>query len=283
MKNRKKQFKNFLIHLFLACLILIWVAPIAWIILISFRAETGAYTSTFFPKSYTINNYVRLFTETGLFNFPLWFRNTLIVACFSCIVSTFYTLSVSYVMSRMRFKLRKKFMNIALVLGMFPGFMSMIAVYYILKGVGLTTGSLKLVALVLVYSGASGLLFYVAKGFFDTIPKAIDEAAIIDGCTRWQIFTRITIPLSKPIIVQTIITSFISPWMDFIFSKVIAGSEAKYYTVAVGLWNMLEKENITNYYTRFAAGAVIVSIPIAILFLSIQRYYMESNAGAVKG
>ncbi len=283
MKNSKKQFKNFLVHLFLACLVLIWVAPIAWIILISFRAESGAYTSTFFPKSYTINNYVRLFTETSLFDFPLWFRNTFIVACFSCVISTFYTLSVSYVMSRMRFKLRKKFMNIALILGMFPGFMSMIAVYYILKGVGLTTGSLKLVALVLVYSGGAGLLFYVAKGFFDTVPKAIDEAAIIDGCTRWQIFTKITVPLSKPIIVQTIITSFISPWMDFIFSKVIAGSEAKYYTVAVGLWNMLEKENITNYYTRFAAGAVIVSIPIAILFLSIQKYYMESNAGAVKG
>ena len=283
MKNSKKQFKNFLVHLFLACLVLIWVAPIAWVILISFRAETGAYTSTFFPKSYTINNYVRLFTETSLFDFPLWFRNTFIVACFSCVISTFYTLSVSYVMSRMRFKLRKKFMNIALILGMFPGFMSMIAVYYILKGVGLTTGSLKLVALVLVYSGGAGLLFYVAKGFFDTIPKAIDEAAIIDGCTRWQIFSKITVPLSKPIIVQTIITSIISPWMDFIFSKVIAGSEAKYYTVAVGLWNMLEKENITNYYTRFAAGAVIVSIPIAILFLSIQKYYMESNAGAVKG
>lgn len=283
MKNRKKQFKNFLVHLFLACLVLIWVAPIAWIILISFRAETGAYTSTFFPKSYTVNNYIKLFTETSLFDFPLWFRNTFIVACFSCVISTFYTLSVSYVMSRMRFKLRKKYMNIALVLGMFPGFMSMIAVYYILKGVGLTTGALKLVSLVLVYSGGAGLLFYVAKGFFDTIPKAIDEAAIIDGCTRWQIFTKITVPLSKPIIVQTIITSFMSPWMDFIFSKVIAGSESKYYTVAVGLWNMLEKENITNYYTRFAAGAVIVSIPIAILFLSIQKYYMESNAGAVKG
>lgn len=283
MKSRKKQIKNFLVHLFLACLILIWVAPIAWVILISFRAETGAYTSTFFPKSYTINNYIKLFTETNLFDFPLWFRNTLIVACFSCIISTFYTLSVSYVMSRMRFKLRKKFMNIALVLGMFPGFMSMIAVYYILKGVGLTNGSLKLVSLVLVYSGGAGLLFYVAKGFFDTIPKAIDEAAIIDGCTRWQVFTKITIPLSKPIIVQTIITAFMTPWMDFIFSKVIAGAESKYYTVAVGLWNMLEKENITNYYTRFAAGAVIVSIPMAILFLSIQKYYMESNAGAVKG
>ena len=282
--NRKKKFiSNSIVHVFLAVLSVIWVLPIIWVVLISFRAEKGAYTSTFLPQAYTIDNYVRLFTDTDIFNFPLWFWNTLIVAIFSCIISTFYVLSVSYVMSRLRFKLRKKFMNIALIVGMFPGFMAMIAVYYILKGVGLTTGALKLVSLVLVYSAGSCLLFYVAKGFFDTIPKAIDEAAIIDGCTRWQVFTKVIIPLSKPIIVQTIIQAFMAPWMDFIFARVIAGSEPQYYTVAVGLWNMLTKENITNYYTRFAAGAVIVSIPIAILFCSVQKYYMESNAGAVKG
>lgn len=279
----KKLLTNSLVHIFLACLVFVWVLPIAWVILISFRGESGAYTSTFFPQSYTLSNYTRLFTETDVFNFPLWFFNTFIVACFSCVISTFYVLSVSYVMSRMRFKLRKRFMNIALILGMFPGFMAMIAVYYILKGVGLTTGVLKLVSLVLVYSGGAGLGFYVAKGFFDTIPKAIDEAAVIDGCTRWQIFTKITIPLSKPIIVQTILASFMGPWMDFIFAKVIAGSEPQYYTVAIGLWNMLQRENITNFYTRFAAGSVLVSIPIAILFCSMQKYYMENNSGAVKG
>ena len=279
----KKFIVNSLVHIFLAILVVIWVLPIVWVILISFREEAGAYTTTFLPKSYTINNYVRLFTETDIFNFPLWFGNTFLVACCSCVIATFYTLSVSYVMSRMRFKMRRPFMNIALLVRMFPGFMSMIAVYYILKAVGLTEGALKLVALVLVYSGGAGLGFYVAKGFFDTIPKAIDEAACIDGCTRWQIFTKITIPLSKPIIVQTILSAFMGPWMDFIFAKVIAGSEARYYTVAIGLWNMLTRENITNFYTRFAAGAVLVSIPIAILFLSMQKYYMESNAGAVKG
>ena len=279
----KKAIQNLIVHILLAILMFIWVLPIAWVILISFRGETGAYTSTFLPKSYTINNYIRLFTETDLFNFPRWFCNTLVVAIFSCLISTFYVLSISYVFSRLRFKLRKRFMNIALILGMFPGFMAMIAVYYILKGVGLTTGALKLVSLVLVYSGGSCLTFYVAKGFFDTIPKAIDEAAIIDGCTKWQVFLKVIIPLSKPIIVQTIIQSFMAPWIDFIFAKVIAGSEPQYYTVSVGLWNMLTKENITNYYTRFAAGAVLVSIPIAILFCSVQKYYMESNAGAVKG
>lgn len=279
----KKTVINTIVHLFLACLVIVWVLPIVWVILISFRAEQGAYTTTFLPESYTIQNYIRLFSERDIFNFPRWFANTFIVACFSCLISTFYTLAVSYSMSRMRFKMRKPFMNIALVLGMFPGFMSMIAVYYILKGIGLTEGTLKLVSLVLVYSGGAGLGFYVAKGFFDTIPKAIDEAAYIDGCTKWQVFTKITIPLSKPIIIQTILSAFMGPWMDFIFARVIAGSDSRYYTVAVGLWNMLTRENITNFYTRFAAGAVIVSIPIAILFCSMQKYYMEGNAGAVKG
>lgn len=282
MKN-KKAIKNLLVHILLAVLVFIWVLPIAWVILISFRGENGAYTSTFFPKSYTLGNYIRLFSETDLFNFPKWFCNTLVVAIFSCAISSFYVLSVSYVMSRMRFKLRKKFMNMALIIGMFPGFLGMIAVYYILKAMGLTEGWLKLVSLVLVYSGGAGITFFVAKGFFDTIPKAIDEAAIIDGCTRWQIFTKITIPLSKPIIVQTVVTAFIAPWVDFIFAKVICGVDQAYYTVAIGLWNMLTKENITNFYTRFCAGAVIVSIPIAIIFCSIQKYYTESSAGAVKG
>ncbi|NME81671.1 sugar ABC transporter permease [Clostridium sp. SM-530-WT-3G] len=279
----KKAITNTLVHLFLAVLVFIWVLPIAWVILISFRGESGAYTSTFLPKSYTINNYVRLFTETDLFNFPRWFGNTFVVAIFSCLLSTFFVLSVAYVMSRMRFKSRRKLMDISLILGMFPGFLTMIAVYYILKAMGLTEGALKLVSLVLVYSGGAGIGFFVAKGYFDTIPKAIDEAAIIDGCTRWQIFTRITIPLSKPIIVQTIVTAFIAPWIDFIFAKVICGTDTQYYTVAIGLWNMLTKENITNFYTRFAAGAVLVSIPIAILFCSIQKYYTQGSAGAVKG
>lgn len=179
--------------------------------------------------------------------------------------------------------MRKSFMNIAMILGLFPAFMSMVAVYYILKSIGLSEGAMIRVALVLVYSGSSGLGFYIAKGFFDTIPKALDEAAYIDGCTKWQVFYKITIPLSKPIIVYTVLTSFMGPWVDFIFAKVICRAEAKYYTVAIGLWRMLEKEYIDNWYTCFAAGAVCISIPIAILFIFMQRYYTEGLSGAVKG
>lgn len=282
-RKRRKGVRTVLLHLLLAILALIWLFPIFWIVMTSLRGESGSYFTTFFPQKITFANYMRLFTETDVLNFPRWFANTLIVAVFTCIISTVFVLSVSYSMSRMRFKMRKPFMNIALVLGMFPAFMSMIAVYYILKGINLTEGVMKLVALVLVYSASTGLGFYIVKGFFDTIPKSVDEAAMIDGASRFKIFYRITIPLSKPIIVYTIITSFLAPWLDFIFARVIAGADSRYYTVAIGLWSMLEREYVYHYYTRFAAGAVCVAIPIAALFLFTKRYYAEGLSGAVKG
>lgn len=279
----RKTIGNIFVYIILAALSVIWLFPIVWIVLISFKKDKGMYMSTLFPKEYWFGNYKKLFTETNIINFPQMFLNTLIIAVFCCIISTFFVLCVSYVMSRMRFRMRKPFMNIALILGMFPGFMSMIATYYILKSIGLTQGSMIRVALIMVYSGGSGLGFYIAKGFFDTIPKSVDEAAYIDGATRWQVFTRITIPLSKPIIVYTVLNSFMGPWLDFIFCKVICGTDQRFYTVSVGLWSMLEKEYVYNWFNCFAAGAVVVSVPIAILFLVMQKFYQEGVSGAVKG
>ena len=279
----RKTIVNILVHIFLAILSFIWVLPIFWIILTSFRGEQGSYVNTFFPKTYTLGNYIKLFTDRNVLNFPQMFMNTLIIAVFSCIVSTFFVLAVSYCMSRLRFKLRKPYMNMAMILTLFPSIMSMVAVYYILKALGLSEGAMIRVALVMVYSGGAGLVFYIAKGFFDTIPKSLDEAALLDGANKWQIFTRITIPLSKPIIIYTIMTAFIGPWVDFIFAKVICRANARYFTVAIGLWNMLQKEYIHQWYTCFAAGAVCVSIPIAILFVYMQQFYVEGMSGAVKG
>lgn len=279
--SKHKKMKNIASYAALIVLSIIWLVPIFWVVMTSFREEPGSYTSYFFPKSLTMNNYVKLLTDNTQFYFMKWFGNTLLVAVCSCVVSTFFVLAVSYTMSRMRFKMRKPLMNIAMILGMFPGFMSMIAVYYILKGLGITQ---SLLALIMVYSGGAGLGFFVAKGFFDTLPKALDEAALIDGATRLQIFTKITIPLSKPIIVYTVLTSFLGPWMDFIFASVIMGDNYDNYTVALGLFKMLEREFINDYYTQFAAGCVLVSIPIAALFISMQKYYVEGvSGGAVKG
>lgn len=279
----RKTVINVIVHIFLAILAFIWVLPIFWVILTSFRGEKGSYVSTFFPKTYTFNNYIKLFTDTSILNFPKMFMNTFVIAIFTCIISTIFVLSVAYSMSRMRFKMRKPFMNIAMIIGLFPSFMSMIAVYYILRALNLAGGAMIRVALIIVFSAGSGAGFYVAKGFFDTISKSLDEAAIIDGATRWNVFTKITVPLSKPIIVYTILTSFMGPWVDFIFGKVICRADAQYYTVSIGLWKMLEKEYIDSWYTCFAAGAVVVSIPIAILFLMTQKFYVEGMTGAVKG
>ena len=281
--KRRRFINNSIVHVVLGVLAVIWVFPIIWVILTSFRAEKGSYVSTFFPQSFTLDNYVKLFTDTSILNFPQMFMNTLIIAIFSCILSTFYVLAVSYCLSRLKFKLRKPYMNMAMILGLFPGFMSMIAVYFILKAMGMTEGNLIRVALILVYSGGAGLSFQIAKGFFDTIPIAVDEAALLDGCTRWQIFTKITLPLSKPIIIYTVLTSFMAPWLDFIFSKVICRANSDQYTIAIGLWQMLQKEYIDSWYTSFAAGAVLISIPIAALFLFMQRYYVDGLSGAVKG
>lgn len=279
----KRLVNNTIVHVVLAILAVIWVFPIIWVVLTSFRAEKGSYVSTFLPRSYTLDNYVKLFTDTSILNFPKMFMNTLIIAVFSCLIATFYTLAVSYCLSRLKFRLRKPYMNMAMILGLFPGFMSMVAVYFILKAVGLTEGNLIRVALILCYSGGAGLGFQIAKGFFDTIPYAVDEAAILDGCTKWQVFTKVTLPLSKPIIVYTVLTAFMAPWLDFIFAKVICRANSDQYTIAIGLWKMLEKEYIDSWYTSFAAGAVLISIPIAILFLCMQKYYVDGVSGAVKG
>lgn len=281
--KRKKQITNFLVYLFLGVLSFIWVLPIFWIFLTSFRDQKGSYIDSFFPHAYTFDNYIKLFTDTGVLNFPQMFMNTLIIAVFSCILSVFFTISMAYCMSRLRFKLRKTYMNIAMILGLFPGFMAMIAVYFILQAVGLTEGNMIKVALILVYSSSAVTTYYIAKGFFDTIPKALDEAAYIDGATKWQVFTKVTMPLSKPIIISTTLSAFMAPWVDFIFAKVICRANASQYTVAIGMWTMLDKTYINDWYMRFAAAAVVISIPISILFLYMQKFYANDMGGAVKG
>ncbi|MHB1484196.1 MAG: sugar ABC transporter permease [Saccharofermentanales bacterium] len=283
MKNAKLSSKlsNSAIYIILSVMAFLWLVPIAWLFLTSLRAEPGAWTPYIFPKNYTLNNYIKLFTDTQLFNYPRWFANTFIVAIFTCIISTIMVLLTSYTLSRLRFKARRGLMNIGLILGMFPGFMSMIAIYFILKAMGL---SQTLVALIIVYSGGAALGYYIAKGFFDTIPRVLDEAAISDGANQNQIFWLVILPLSKPIVIYTILVSFMVPWVDFIFVSVIMKDNYNNYTIALGLYQMLTRENIYRYFTQFCAGAVLIAIPITVLFIIMQRYYVEGvTGGAVKG
>ena len=269
-------------YILLGVLAVIWLLPIVWIFLESFNKNTAPYQSTFFPTEYSFDSYIGLFTDRKVLDFPRMFLNTFIISIFTCLISVWFVLSVAYCMSRMRFRGRRSFMNLVLILGMFPSIMSVVAIYFILKAIGLTSDGMTILALILVYSAGTGAGFYVMKGFMDTIPISLDEAAMLDGCTRWQVFTKIIIPMSKPMIVYQAITGFLIPWLDFVMAKVIARTQEN-YTASLGLWLMLEKEYINTWFGRFAAAAVIISVPIAILFIVMQRFYQESMSGAVKG
>lgn len=277
----RRHVSNALIYVILSVCAVIWVMPLLWLVMTSFRGETSVYIPYIIPKEWTFDNYIKLFTDTSVINYPRWFLNTFVVAICSCIISTISVLMVSYAFSRLRFKSRKKFLNVGMILGMFPGFMTMIAVYYLLKAMGLTQ---NLVALIIVYSAGAALDYFIAKGFFDTIPRALDEAATIDGATKNQIFWKIILPMSKPIVVYTVLTSFTGPWADFILARIIMGDSIDNYTIALGLWTMVDKQYINSYFLNFCAGAVVIAIPITILFLKMQKYYVEGvTGGAVKG
>ena len=277
--NKRKRLNLTFVYILLIVLSVIWLFPIAWVVLTSFRGEGTAFVNYFIPKTWTFDNYTKLFTQST-FPFGQWFLNTLIVATLSCIISTFITVAMAYSLSRIKFKHRNGVLKLALVLNMFPGFMSMIAVYYILKAFNLDQ---TLTALVLVYSAGAALGFYIAKGFFDTIPYSLDESTMIDGATRKDVFFKITLPLSKPIIVYTALMAFIAPWMDFIFAKVILGDATSKYTVAIGLFSMLQQDTINDWFMPFTAGSVIIAIPITLLFMFMQKYYVEGiTGGSVK-
>lgn len=274
--------KTFLHNTFLALLAALWLLPILWLVLTSFGVDEGPNIARFFPEEYTLRHYADLLHPDSVSNFPRWFTNTLIVAAFTCVISTAFVLMTAYAMSFLRFRGRRGMMNTAIILNLFPGFLGMIAVYFILREVGLTN---SLTGIVIVYSAGAGLDYLIAKGFFDTVSPSLREAAWVEGANEWIVFTRIILPLSKPIVVYTVISSFLYPWMDFVYASLIMSSGvAADKTVALGLFSLVDKTNRNRYFAQFCAAGVIVSIPISVLFIIMQRFYVEGiAAGAVKG
>lgn len=278
--NKKARISNTAVYIILTVICVLWLLPFVYLIFQAFRGESRSMVSYVLPKEWSFVNFEILFTQT---NFLRWYLNTFIIALFTAIIQTAFVLSVSYALSRIRFRGRRLLMNIILVLGMFPGFLSMIAVYFILKLVGFT-GPGSVPGLILVYAGSSGMGYYVAKGFFDTIPRSLDEAARIDGAGRARVFFKIIMPMAKPIIIYTVMMAFIAPWGDYMFASLISFGYEEAYNVAVGLFTFLDREHINNYYTVFCAGGLLVALPVTVLFMMLQRYYVEGvTGGAVKG
>ncbi len=278
--RRNRILSNTAIYIILVIMSIIWIIPFVFILLQSFRTENTWMVGYVIPQQWGFDNYIKLFTETS---FLQWYKNTFIIAACNAVLQTFMVMMMAYALSRLRFKGRKFLMNAMLVLGMFPGFLTMIILYYILKSMGLTQEG-AVPGLILVNFASSGMGYYVFKGFLDTIPKSLDEAARVDGATRFQVMRKIILPLSKPIMIYTILTAFMAPWADYIFASYIAFGTSSGYNVAVGLYSWLTKDMINSNYTLFCAGGVCIAIPITILFMCLQKYYVEGvTGGAVKG
>ena len=271
---------NTIIYIALIAITIVWLFPFVGIVLESFRVESSWQVGYLIPKQFGLDNYIRLFTET---DFLRWLGNTAFMGVLTAILQTFFILSMSYTLSRLRFKGRKLLMNFMLILGMFPGFLTMILIYKVFADLGLTK-DMAPVGLIIVYCASSGMGYYVSKGFFDTIPKSLDEAARVDGATRWQVFYKVIMPLSKPIVIYTILMGFMAPWGDFMLARYLVANNSVGMSVAVGMWSWLQKTLISSNYTMFCAAGVVVAVPVTAVFLALQKYYVEGvTGGAVKG
>ena len=279
--STKKRIGNIVSYITLVLISIIWILPFIFLVLKSFDVDNPGITSYVFPKQFGFDNYIYLFSSES--NFLRWYFNTFIIALVVCVVQTAMQFAMSFVLSRFRFKMRKPLMNFMLVLGMFPGFLTMIVLYQILKTIGLT-GDNAIPGLILVYVASSGMGYYVIKGFLDTMPKSLDEAALVDGATRAQIFFKVIIPLCKPILIYTVLTSFMGPWGDFVFAYTVSLGSQLGMNVAAGLQSWVTAEMAGTHFAHFCAGGVIVAIPVMVLFLFLQKYYVEGvTGGAVKG
>ena len=262
-------------YIILIVVAFIFFFPCLWLILASFSESGSIYSfQGFFPSAFSFRSFVTLFTDNAMYDYPNWFKNTLFIAVMACILGTFLTILTAYCMSRFKFKSRRSLMKTTLVLGMFPSFMGMTAVYLLMTQFNFINNSW---GLILIYSAGAPMGYMVQKGFFDTIPASIDEAARIDGATNFIVFRKIILPLSMPIIVYTALTSFTWPWSDFILPKLLLKTKDT-WTVAVGLMSLGDTE-----FSRFAAGSIFIAVPIVVLYFVLVRYMINGMAaGAVK-
>ena len=275
-----RRIANTIIYVLLSIITVVWLFPFFGILMESFKVNTRAMDGNLFPEVFGFDNYIRLFKET---DFLKWFLNTALMGVATAIFQTIFVLAMSYTLSRLRFRGRKGLMNFMLILGMFPGFLTLILIYKVFSDLGLTM-QMAPVGLIIVYCASSGMGYYISKGFFDTIPKTLDEAARVDGATRLQVFYKVIMPLSGSIIIYTILMGFMAPWGDFMLASYLIHENSQGMSVAVGMFEWLSKTMLNTNYTMFCSAGVVVAVPVTTVFLCLQKYYVEGvTGGAVKG
>lgn len=253
--------------------------PLLWTLGVSFNTGSGVYGASIIPENFTLEHYEWLFFDPRS-NYLLWYQNTMIVAVSVTVVATFLIALTAYAFSRYRFKGRKNGLYAFLLLQMFPVLMAMVALYILLNTVNLLD---SLLGLIIIYiGGAIPMNAFLVKGYFDTIPRELDESAKIDGAGHFRIFFQIMLPLAKPILAVVALFNFMAPFMDFILPRIVLRSPEN-FTLALGLFNFVN-DQFANNFTRFAAGAILIAVPIAAVYLFLQRYLISGlTSGATKG
>ena len=290
----KKGIFSVIRHLVLALLAFIWLVPIAWLLLTSFSTDKGINFTRFVPESFTMWNYVSIMTQPdSVAQFPRWFMNTLVVACFNCVISTCFVLMVAYAISCCRFKGRK-LLNTLFMAGLFINVNYIVVPIFLMLRDGdvwlkghFGSGFLlnNLVVLAVVYA-ATALPFtiYLLSGYFATLPHDFEEAAYIDGASYFSTMTRIIFPMAKPSIITIILFNFLSFWNEYIISMTLMSSTKAPRTLPVGLLNLMQAQQSAAQYGTMYAGLVLVMLPTLILYICVQRQLTQGmTVGGLKG
>ncbi|WP_147803561.1 sugar ABC transporter permease [Alkalicoccus halolimnae] len=282
MKNKhkgKKIFNNVLVYGILISLMIICLFPVYFVFIGSVNPGTSLHSSETFPNILDLNwsHYQALFTD---YPYMTWYGNTMFIAVTNMILSTTFGFMSGYAFSRFSFKGKKQGLMALVILQMFPTIMGMIAIYTLLGTLNLLDTHLGYI--LVLAAGSVAFNTWIVKGFFDGIPKSLEEAARIDGASNLEILRKIMMPLATPILAFVAFNSFIAASMDFIMAEVILRSSEN-WTLAQGLFTLVSGQS-NNNFTVFAAGAVLISVPLMLLFFIFQKYIVEGlTAGAEKG
>lgn len=278
-RKTKSKIEVTFIYIFFLIMFVVIGYPLFWAIMMSFNPGTNMLVTDILPDNPTLEHYKWLFTDPRS-DYLVWYKNSLFVAVLNALGSVIITSLIAYAFSRYKFIGRKYGLYMFLLLQMFPALMGMVAIYILLNTIGLTD---SLWGLLFVYLGGQiPFNAWLVKGYFDTIPKELDEAAKIDGAGHLKIFWTIMLPLAKPILAVVALFNFMAPFMDFLLPRIVLTSPEN-FTLALGLYSFINDQFSTNF-TRFAAGAILIAIPISLVFLLLQRYLISGlTSGATKG
>jgi len=267
------------IYAVFAFMAVIIIYPLLWAFGISLNSGTSLYSSSIIPENWSLVHYKWLFTDPNS-NYLTWYKNSMIVSGLSALISVVMTSLVAYAFSRYQFIGRKTGLYTFLILQMFPVIMAMVALYILLNLVGLLN---TLTGLILIYVGGQiPFNAWLVKGYLDTIPRELDEAARIDGAGHLTVFAKIILPLAKPILGVVALFNFMGPLFDFILPSIILRSPEN-YTLALGLFNFVN-DKFANNFTRFSAGAILIAVPVSLIYLYLQRFLISGlTGGGTKG